>query len=342
MDIKSLFKGNKALYSFVMAFRALNNKDIQDRIWGINNNYNDIEIENYGDLNQGKIVYNLCIDHDCMGFFGLMRWLCTGLILSDRFGFVPHMSFSQETLYYDSTISYTNNPFEYYFQQNGLVDYNELLHSQNVVKFKNKHLSICDLYYKDRDSVDAYAAVWRKHIRLNPDIQNKIDKDESSLLDSKKTLGIHFRGTDYKLGYKNHPIPVTLDETINQIKIALDCSDCERIFVASDEQAAIARLNQEFPRLVCSYSDVLRSTDGKALHTSVNTRAHHQFLLGFEVLRDVITLSRCDGLIAGHSNVSAFADVIKTANGEKYDYFNIIDKGKNKSGQVFNKNTIVK
>lgn len=335
MKLKEFIKKDRRIYALVMTIRGLRDVKVCDAIWGINNNPMMNTLNEYGAMNKGCIIYDLNLNHDSLGFFGLIRWLCGGLIYADRFGYKVCMRVDKNCLYYDPEYSNTENPLEYYFNLSGLIQPEELYQSQNVLRFESKHLKLCDLYYEDRNSVEEYARVWNKYFKLNKTVLEDLNHAMYNLLRNKKTLGVHYRGTDYKMGYKNHPVAVEIEETIQEVKNALSKVDYDSIFVASDEQAAIERFKEEFGELVVSYTDTLRSHDGSAVHTSNYQRKNHKFLLGYEVLRDVITLASCDGLIAGHSNVSAFADVIKTANGQKFEYFKIINKGKNATGKVY-------
>lgn len=62
---------------------------------------------------------------------------------------------------------------------------------------------------------------------------------------------------------------------------------------------------------VKSYSDVFRSNGNISVAFSESSREQHKFKLGYEVLRDTYTLSKCDILVAGLSNVSYAARILK-------------------------------
>ena len=55
--------------------------------------------------------------------------------------------------------------------------------------------------------------------------------------------------------------------------------------------------------------------------------------MGREVLRDMLALSKCQGLIAGYSNISLAAIVWKNADEErKYEYCQIMQNKINRTG----------
>ena len=47
--------------------------------------------------------------------------------------------------------------------------------------------------------------------------------------------------------------------------------------------------------------------------------------MGYEVLRDMLTLTACQGLIASYSNISLAVDITKKSYDEKFEYKKIIN-----------------
>ena len=83
------------------------------------------------------------------------------------------------------------------------------------------------------------------------------------------------------------------------------------------------------------YSDVMRSNDRKSVAFHASSRVNHKYKLGLEVIRDMYTLSKCDGFVAGISQVAVCARINKLSRKEKYQDLIIIDKGIQKSGRLF-------
>ncbi len=78
------------------------------------------------------------------------------------------------------------------------------------------------------------------------------------------------------------------------------------------------------------YNDVFRSKSGLPVHKQENDRLRHKYLLGFEVLRDMYTLVKCNGFIAGRSQVSLSVQIYKKMCNEQFEDFCILDNGMQK------------
>ena len=64
---------------------------------------------------------------------------------------------------------------------------------------------------------------------------------------------------------------------------------------------------------------------------SKSNEENYKYRLGYEVLRDSYTLARCDGLIAGYSQVSVFSRINRASQKKGFSYCQIIDKGVNRN-----------
>ena len=72
------------------------------------------------------------------------------------------------------------------------------------------------------------------------------------------------------------------------------------------------KFRETFGDKVKAYQDVFRDEGGdESIAFSVSDRAHHKYLLGLEVLRDQYTLTHCDGLVCGYSNVTFLARIMR-------------------------------
>lgn len=78
------------------------------------------------------------------------------------------------------------------------------------------------------------------------------------------------------------------------------------------------------------YQDVVRSSGDETVMKSEVSRMNHHYLLGREVLRDAWTLEKCSALVAGMSQVSFGARILKEASGNRYEDLVLLDKGMNR------------
>lgn len=305
-----------------------------------------VRFEHLGSLNSDKTIYLMSIDEHSKGFFSLLGLVLDGIAYARRMNFEPVVEFGPHTVLYDETFEAKNNPFEYYFEPVSAVSVEEARQSANVVFYHKAHRnrSASERYqttvgYTYANDFDGYlakqAAIYRGHIRLNPATKEYMDETISQMIREKKTLGVHVRGTDFNNNYLNHATAVSTEQYIEEIRRAQESCDFEQIFIATDEIGALEQIRAAFGEKIISYEDVFRSSDKRAVHFLPSDRAHHPYLLGMEVLRDMLTLSRCDGFIAGISNVSNAAQIARLAAGEDFGYKKIIDNGFNEYGPTY-------
>lgn len=164
------------------------------------------------------------------------------------------------------------------------------------------------------DYIDAMARMLKKYIRYNEETLTYLKKEYNKLLGDRKTLAVHYRGTDFNKGYNNHPVPVQVEQEMERVREFLDQKDYEQIFLATDESAVVKRFQEEFGELVKVYEDTFRDDGtGESIAFSKSERVHHHYKLGLEVLRDQYTLTRCEGIVCGYSNITFIARVMRRA-----------------------------
>lgn len=281
-----------------------------------------------------KVIYQINVGTAKQGFFAEYRRTLNHLYYADCWGFIPYIRYSEEYVYAEKdSINGSTNPFEYYFIQPCICE-EEISSHQYMVKSRE-----CDIEFVDRlkptngygfsdEYLDAMARISKKYIRFNDVVASYLVKETGSLLNRKKTLGVHVRLTDFKQNYFGHPVCVTADQHLKIAKDLLDGKHFEQVFLATDDEDTIDLFRNELGEKVVFYEDVMRTTGDVSVAFSKNEREHHHYLLGLEVLRDMYTLALCNGLIAGKSQVSICA-MIENRNHTPYEYVNIIDLGYN-------------
>lgn len=332
-------KNNDRVYMLNMMMRGLIDQSVAKRIRGINTDPREIVIESKGKNGKGRIYYEININDKHAGFFALMRWVLSALNFADVHGFIPYIYFGDQTKYYDADIIDTNNPYEYYFLQKDCTE--EMINSAySVVRYVPKHLLFSDLkknFQQDPAVINRFAELWKKYICVNDKTMMYLNNEIVASIAAKPTLGVHIRGTDYKLNYDGHPVAISVHEEISIAKKAIDNYGFEQIFLATDDEEYLRDFIDEFGNQVVYYSDTYRSKDGTAVHDSEDNRQCHYYKLGLEVLKDAYTLAMCDGLIAGQSNVSFFATVINKAEKDGFKFLKICDSGFNKNSKKYEK-----
>lgn len=309
----------------------------------INHDPTTIKFENFGDKNKDEIIYLIYPENFALGFFALFTVVLDGLYFADRFHLKPVVEYSRRCLYDEGkVINGGANAFEYFFEPVSDISVADARESRNVALYKQCHrnidgeITVLGNYLENGGRMQEYmrdrAAIYSKYIRLKPEVKSCIEENLESVLGDKKCVGVHVRGTDFRKEYRDHAKVVTLDQYMDAAAEAIDRHGFERIFLATDETSTVDAFRERFGDRVVCYDDIFRSADGEPVHFSEGGREDHKYRMGLEVMRDMYTLARCDGLICGYSNVSITSRIVRLSTGKPYEYENVISNGFNESG----------
>ena len=295
-----------------------------------------------GKENPNCIVEYIRLDKDWVptaGFFALLHKTLCGLYLADKFGFIPVVANWNGCAYEeDGKINGTNNVFEYYFQKTSDVSVEKALNSVNVFIPSSINLDLCLSEYKSEwfhlseKYIQKMGYIYEKYIKLNESVYKKITKDIEDILRHKKTLGIHFRGSDYRLNANGHPISLEVEDYYEYIDEAMKKNDYDQIFIATDDKNALEKIVNKYEKVIY-YGDTTR-TDGDVSVAFIKVKEkNHKYQLGYEVLRDAYTLARCDGFIGSHSQVGVGVRMIRASEHSIFEYCKIIEPGINRNNK---------
>lgn len=288
-------------------------------------------MNNYGDLNKDKILYFYHAKKSGTGFGGQYILSLEHMYWADFFKFTFVESYSEEKLN-NASVSI----FEYYEPINS-ISADEVMKSQCVIDATEEHrnvlresFGIFGPFLPKPEYMDLLADIHNKYLHLKKDVKIKIENDIKNLFGGKKTIGVHVRGSDFKIGFKEHPVAVDPSSDGGHISILKDNMNkygFEQIFLATEEVDTIKLFKDKFGEKVIYFNDVFRVTGTISPGLVKCDRENHDYLLGLEVLRDMYALASCDGLIAGLSNVSTLSIILKKTFGEKFEFLNIINNG---------------
>ena len=337
---KEAIKKSEILYFLARVLQNGNSKEFRKWVTDIIDSPSIIRLECLGDKNPDKVYYVIDINDEGnhSGFFSLLDGTIKRLGLAERLGAVPY-------------IRWTNTPYGYlnhentytdYFLQTCNTEFKEILQSRNVIFSRPQdgfQRDDSQVYSEKAGFLDSMGALYKKYIQIQPELINRINEDRGLLIGFKfeHTIGVHVRGTDYRQALKGHPKAVMYEEFVSEIE-KLPENYCDwPIFLASDDRNAISFFVDRFSDRVICYQDVFRVESDFGVHYSTDDREEHAFNLGYEVLRDADTLSRCGVLIAGISFVSFTAREMKASRNETYSELRIIDHGINNVGTTSSK-----
>lgn len=334
MGAKNFLKKHPKLNYLQRCFRNRKNKEFVDEVMSIGYDPLRLRVVQLGQENQGKMIY-IAKTMGCDGFFAELTYLLYEIYFADKLGLVPVLTMSENSSYAEKEpINGTTNPFEYYFVQPTDVSLESAQKSFAVVEHNWVHRDFIRNgfgfkrgYEPTEEYFDVIAKLMKKYLRFNDETKAKVCDVAKELLGEGRTLGVHVRGADFKRHYVNHPNMVTVEEYVQSVEEALKQNNFDKIFLATDDSDAIEVFSAKFGDKLVYYKDVIRTSGDETVMKSEVDRPLHHYLLGLEVIRDSYTLSRCDGLIAGLSNVSLFSRFMKQSEDKKYEYLQILNKG---------------
>ncbi len=345
--LKELIKKHDKLYVIARCIKNINDPEFYKLLKGYyepaekSNQYALLTIEHLGDKYPDKFIYFIdCADgprqkRGTSGMFATIRRLLEWLNFADILGMIPVILIGKSGTYYDKDMDHiTQNIFEYYFLPVSEISIDEVNDCYNVISHRSsnsnfylKHGYDSGSYEITDDEIRRLGYIYKKYIHLNETAGQFINSEILNLLNNKKTLGIHIRGTDYKLGLKNHPNIISIDEYIDITRKICEENNYEQIFLATDDLEVLKEFQNNFYNKLVYYNDAFRTSGIIGPHSTYNDRSLHHYKLGLEVIRDVYTLASCDSLICGLSQVSFAARYVKISMDQEYNILKIIDHG---------------
>lgn len=301
------------------------------------NDYTLVNLVAYGNKRMDQVCYYIAPDASGSGFFADHNRLLSYLYYADCFGMIPVVEYSSGYSYAEKEpVNGTTNPFEYYFKQPGNLSIADVREAKMVIKSRKENAAFAGKLNQTGlgyDWSDEYCSemgrISAKYIRFNDEVALWMEKQVNQILDGKKVLGVHVRGTDFKRNYKGHPIKVTTEEYLQATVNVMTENQYDRVFLATDDIEARQKFIEAFGAKLFCYDDVVRSSGNETVMKSESDRPQHHYHLGLEVLRDAWTLGNCDGLVAGLSQVSFGARIFKKSFEQEYEDLRIMDKGMN-------------
>jgi hypothetical protein len=338
------FIANPRIYCLQRVLRSLNDANFRQQIMEIGHNPDVIQMHSYGELHPETNIYFIEVGNSKMGFGACYRYALYGLFFARQLGFTPVVRFAADSPYQEKEpIQGTNNPFEYYFRSTSDISVTDVFRSKRVFLHNGYYISRIEQdlgnpapeigtgYVVDEPYLQRLASLVRQYVVLNDYTYKYIEVCLNGLVSrlwkETKILGVQVRGTDFALNWNNHPNMIQPEEFFVAIDEAMDTNKFEYIFLATDDAHRVEAFQDRYGRKLIYFKDVHRGTKQINISLEENVRENNHYLNGLEVLRDIYALANCNGFIAGISQVSILARVIKYSLNSKYEYMKILDKG---------------
>lgn len=243
------------------------------------------------------------------GFFSILSTVLSHLEIADLHGKKPIVDFKNYPSTYKELhpIDGSENVWEYYFEPIGNI--------KNISEYVAPEFHITDGSHPRSSSMSIsshseFANIWNQYIHLKQNVKDLIKNNESELEISKSTLGVHFRGMEMRTAV-GHPYPPSFKQVFFEIDALLDHNVYNKIFLVTEGQRYLDKFRLRYGKKLIftdSYRTIFRNSH------SIYPRENHKYLLGLEILRDAILLSKCGGIISGSSNVSEAAILLSQGN----------------------------
>ena len=344
--LKEVVIKNEKLYIIAQCIRRFNDTDFVKLIKGYyedSYSYVSILAKHNGVKYPDKVVYPINIyetvnknnlKRSGMGFAAGLYLTLIEINFADTFGMTPVVEWGNTATYYEADMDrLTKNVFEYYFKPVSSVDYKEINDCRTVIEKKSRNgfffMKHNNGYATEQDEVEKLGYLFKKYICLNAETKRYIEMNLKKIICSDTVLAVHVRGTDFNVGFKDHPRVIAAEEYLAKTKELYDSHKYTRIFLATDDINALELFKNEFKDELLYYADTFRSENSVGPHNTPSNRSMHYYKLGLEVLRDIFTLANCDSLICGLSGVAFAARYVNLALDRKFEEVIILDKGIN-------------
>lgn len=326
--VKESLKKNDKLYVLVKCIRHLNSPTMISLIRGyFYQPYNNLTLILNGpssDVKETVYYINIGVGETReTGFCVLLRYTISALAAGESLGLVPFVEWGNGLYhYYDNGMdSETRNVFLYYF--NPVSHINQIKDKQFIYwRFADiEHLrgKKWTLYQSETEELNFCAEAYKKYIQLNQKTADYISENVKSIIQNYRVLGIHARGTDYGVGYEDHPKIISSNIYAEKAKELFGLGNYDKVFIATDDINILNSFIGIFDDKLLYYEDVFRTSGNLGPHSTENNRPFHHYKLGLEVLRDVYTLAQCNGLICNLSHVSFTARYVNLALNRHFD-----------------------
>jgi len=218
----------------------------------INDNFKKRKISEIigGKLNPDKVFY-IIRRYPGTGLLSNLAYVINHIQIANRMGFIPIVDMKNYPSVYNENdkIFGTLNSWEYYFEQ--LTDYSldEVYQSKNIIITDNK-------FYRDEEfknkitTSDNLVTLLKKKIKLKKTKYKTINYLRRKLFKGEKILGVHHRGT----GYKITEYPITINQMINIINEILKKDKYDKIFLVTEDSVNFKALKKYYALPICKNS----------------------------------------------------------------------------------------
>ncbi len=244
---------------------------------------------------------------------------------------VIDMQYFQNVYHKDSEVGKVNT-YEYFFKQPAGVSVEQALASKEAryvwKDIPDFHPNESLDFFLNQEIVDYYRKIVQKYVPFQAEVKEKLEQARKEILGETKkqrVLGVLARGTDYTtLKPYYHPVQPDLPELIEKIDSYRLKYDCQKIFVATEDEKILRGLKKEFGEDLLYYNQKRVQRTDTFLNYNKEFVGDEPSKIGLDYLTSVYLLSKCNGLLAGRTSGTVGAMLLA----EGYEFFHIFAKGR--------------
>ena len=275
-----------------------------------------------GNLNPDKVFY-VIRRYPGTGIFSNLAYVINHLQIANRMGFIPVVDMQNYPTVYNEKkkIFGTHNSWEYYFEKVSNYSLEEVYKSKNIIMTDNR-------FYRDEEfknkitSSEILLKILKNQIIIKKSKLKTFEYLKRKVFKDKKILGVHHRGT----GYKITEYPITINQMINIINEILEKENYEKIFLVTEDLNNFNALVKYFGNKIVFFENSQRGKTNLDVWKNY-PRNLHRYKLGRDVLYETLLLSYCQGYFDIETNPTEFAHAMNLNPQQKrYTFDNGINK----------------
>ena len=281
------------------------------------------KIAKFGDLNPDKIFYIIKRDPGA-GMFSNFVYIMNHLRIAYVHDFTPYIDMENWPSWYSENepINNTMNSWEYYFDQVCEYSSEEIYQSKNIIITRNDFYSD---FSKNLIDDPIYKIIFEKYIKIQEHINKEAQDYINKNFKDKKVMGIYLRGGECKR-MPNHALPPTKKQIEYYINDTVKKNNFDLIFLSTKEIHYVNIFEKNFKNQLKVYDSFKDQKDC----FQVYPRKNHRYLLGKEIIVEMLILSKLENLTYNLSNVSLMS-LFFNLNQKQNRYF--LDNGTNCSNK---------
>lgn len=233
------------------------------------------------------------------GMFSNVHFVILHMIYAKEKNYIPIIDMKYYPTIYNEKkkIKKTFNSWEYYFKQPRNFRLDKIYSDNNFIFSKEKNINTTKISKK-------FYKIYKKlllNLKFDNEIKKKAQQFEKSHFKGKKILGVHFRGGDQKTA-ASHPFPPTVQQMMRISKKIFFEGKFDLIFLVTEEIKYYNIFKNYFKDKLISYKSYRSNNIFYGY-----PRKNHRYLLGFEIIINMILLSKVQFLLHSNSNISAMS-----------------------------------